>query len=158
MTVAYEGATPVWHRRGGGDPLPPFTTVHTISLFTLLTLHSRFILLPLLTLLNCLNRRKKCMYNCYATALRWNKSPIKCTACGDAEKFLLGWFPPGSTPPPPPGCTHPHASYPKLPGPLKQLTSQRQSTSLFSSGCHVMPSHYVCALRCVPSTNREEYI
>ena len=27
LTVAYEGATPVWHRRGGGDPLPPFTTV-----------------------------------------------------------------------------------------------------------------------------------
>ena len=26
LTVAYEGATPVWHRRGGGDPLPPFTT------------------------------------------------------------------------------------------------------------------------------------
>ena len=40
------------------------------------------------------------MYKCYASALRWNKSPTKCTACGDAEKFLLGWVPPGSTPPP----------------------------------------------------------
>ena len=88
------------------------------------------------------------MYNCYASALRWNKSPIKCTACGDAEKFLLV----GS-----PLVAHPHASFPQLPGPLKQLTSQRQSTSLFNSGCHVMPSQYVFALRCVPSQDREEY-
>ena len=54
------------------------------------------------------------MYNCYASSLRWNKSPIKCTACGDAEKFLLV----GS-----PLVAHPHASFPQLPGPLKQLTS-----------------------------------
>ena len=58
------------------------------------------------TLLNTVQRGAKCMYNCYATALRWNKSPIRCTACGDAEKFLLGWFPPWFHRPHP-GCPPP---------------------------------------------------
>ena len=42
LTVAYEGATPVWHRRGGGDPLPPFTTysVNTKQCLTGLTVTS----------------------------------------------------------------------------------------------------------------------